>query len=112
MRNPWMAVLAVLVLSQKPTGLALADEDHDRARNAVTAGQIKPLKEIVGDVQRRCGGTVIEVQLEQGSSEGSPAWLYQLDMMMPTGDVLLLDVDAATTQILQVKGHGAEAACR
>lgn len=112
MRDLLGAVLAILMLSPRVASLALADDDHDRARDALTAGQIRPLKDIVGDVQRRCGGKVIEVELEQGSPESGPSWLYQLDMMMPTGDVLRLDVDAATTRILQVKGRGAEAACR
>ncbi|HYB11751.1 MAG TPA: peptidase [Alphaproteobacteria bacterium] len=91
--------------------MAVASDDHELAREALTSGQIRPLGEIVNSVQSRCRGKVIEVELERTSREGGDLWLYQLRMMMPKGDILRLDVDAATTQILKVKGQGALDAC-
>jgi uncharacterized membrane protein YkoI len=106
-------VLATLLASPGPAGIAVADEeDHDRARAALKAGEIQPLREIMSSVQVRCGGRVIEAELEEGSRDGRRMWLYQLRMLMPRGDVLRLDVDAATKEILKVKGRGADEACR
>ncbi|HLI12954.1 MAG TPA: hypothetical protein VKY65_15280 [Alphaproteobacteria bacterium] len=104
--------LAAILLSLGAAGVAAAGDDHERARAALEAGEIRPLKEIVGNVQSRCGGKVIEVELEQSSRNGRQFWLYELRMMMPKGDVLRLDIDASTTEILQVKGRGADSACR
>jgi uncharacterized membrane protein YkoI len=114
MRDLFGVVVAALALWSWAVSPAAADEDHDheRARKALEAGEIRPLKEIVGDVQHRCGGKVIEVELEEASHDGQRVWLYQLRMMMPKGDVWRLDVDAATTAILKVKGRGAEGACQ
>ncbi len=106
-------VLAALLASPGAAGIAAADEeDHDRARAALKAGEIRPLREIMSSVQVRCGGRVIEAELEEGSRDGRRIWLYQLRMMMPRGDVLRLDVDAATKEILKIKGRGADEACR
>lgn len=113
MRNAAVVVPAVLMLVSGAAGLAFADEsDHERARKALQAGEIRPLKDIVGTLQRRCGGRVIEVELEERSLNGRRTWLYELRMMMPKGDVLGLAVDAATTEVLDVKGAGASSACR
>jgi uncharacterized membrane protein YkoI len=106
MRDVVGIVTAVLILSQAVALDAIADEDHERAREALAAGEIRPLKEIVDNVQHRCGGKVIEVELDQNTSNGRQFWLYQLHLLMPTGDVLRLDVDAASAQILEVKGLG------
>jgi uncharacterized membrane protein YkoI len=104
---------AALMLVSGAAIAAFADEsDHERAREAVQAGEIRPLKDIVGTLQRRCGGRVIEVELEQRAHAGRQIWLYELRMMMPKGDVLGLDVDAATTEVLEVKGASASSACR
>jgi uncharacterized membrane protein YkoI len=106
MRNLFGVVAAALILTQGAATAAVADEDHERAREALQAGEIRPLKEIVESVQHRCGGKVIEVELDQNPGNGRRLWLYQLHMLMPTGNVLRLDVDAATTQILEVEGQG------
>jgi len=106
MRNLLGVVTAALILTQAAATAAVADEDHERAREALKAGEIRPLKEIVDDVQHRCGGKVIEVELDKTPGNGHETWLYQLHMLMPTGNVLRLDVDAATTRILDVMGQG------
>jgi|SRR5271169_13726 len=111
MRDPLCVFFTALALVPGAAGLALAGDDHELAREALTSGQIRPLGEIVNSVQSRCRGKVIEVELERTAREGGDLWLYQLRMMMPKGDILRLDVDAATTEILKVKGQGALDAC-
>jgi len=106
-------VLAALLVSPGAAGIAATDEeDHDRARAALKAGVIRPLREIMNSVQVRCGGRVIEAELEEGSHGDRRIWLYHLRMMMPRGDVLRLEVDAASKEILNIKGRGADEACR
>ena len=111
MHDPTRVLLAALTLMPGLAGFAWAADDHELAREALTSGQIRPLGEIVNAVQSRCQGKIIEVELERSSRDGADFWLYQLRMMMPKGDILRLDVDARTTQILKVKGQGAKGAC-
>lgn len=113
------ALVAALLMVPGLVGAALVgtagaddDRDHDRARAALRAGEIRPLKQIVDVVQDRCRGKVIEVELDRRSREGHDFWLYELRMLMPKGDVLRLDVDAATVEILKIKGQGAKEACQ
>jgi len=113
MRRLLIVAPAALLLAWAEIGAARADEDDNvRARAALEAGEIRPLKEIVSSVQRQCGGRVIEVELVQTSHGSQPAWHYRLRMLTPRGDVLGLDVNAATTEILGVKGKGASSACQ
>jgi len=113
MRQLLVVAPAALLLAWAEVGLAHADDsDHEQARKALEAGEIRPLKEIVGSVERRCGGRVIEVELHESSRGREPLWHYQLRMLTPGGNVFGLDVNAATTDILEVKGKGAASACR
>jgi len=113
MRQLLAVVPTALLLLSAVSGAAAADDsDHERAREALKAGEIRPLKDIVGTVQSRCGGRVIEVELARRSRDGRRIWLYQIRMLTPKGDVLGLDVNAATTEILEVKGRGAPRACQ
>lgn len=113
MRQLLVVVPTALLVVSGAAGAAFGDDsDHERAREALQAGEIQPLKDIVGSVESHCSGRVIEVELEQRALGGQQIWLYELRMLTPTGDVLGLDVNAATTEILGVKGRGASSACQ
>ncbi|MFI4986931.1 MAG: PepSY domain-containing protein [Alphaproteobacteria bacterium] len=113
MRELMVVVPTAFLLVSGAMGVTRADEnDHERAREALQAGQVRPLKDIVGSVQRRCGGRVIEVELEERPQGEGHQWLYELRMLMPKGDVLGLELNAATAEILGVKGRGASRACQ
>jgi len=103
---------ALAILLPGLTGKVSADNDYDRARQALAAGQIRPLGQIVGIVQLRCGGRVIEVELDDHEEYGRHTWFYLLRMMRPTGDVLSLTVNAATTQIVRIRGHNIPVTCQ
>ncbi len=113
MRELVVVVPTALLLVSGAVGISRADDsDHERARAALEAGEVQPLKDIVGRVQSRCGGRVIEVEIAEQSHGGSHTWLYEMRMLMPKGNVLGLDVNAATAEILDVKGRGAANACQ
>jgi uncharacterized membrane protein YkoI len=108
-----MPAALLLLPALARVGLASNDEkDYERAREALKAGEIRSLKDIVGNVENRCGGRVLDVELEEGSNGGRRFWRYELSLMMPAGDVLRLDINAATTEILGVKGSGIPDGCR
>lgn len=78
---------------------AREDRDHDRARTAVQAGEVLPLATLLERVQRRHPGQVLEVELERDHGR----WIYELKLLQPGGQLLKLEVDAATAQVLQVQ---------
>jgi len=90
-------------------GRALAQSDHDRAKAALRAGQIRPLKQILASVRRNYRGRQLQVNL---SEQGGGAWIYHVKWMTPESNVLSIVVDARTAQIMSVSGRGAEAARR
>lgn len=79
---------------------ATADDDHERARRAVQAGQVLPLRTILDNVARDYPGDVIETELEDW--HGHPA--YEIKLISPTGQVMKLYYDARDGSVLQVKG--------
>ena len=75
------------------------EEDHERARQAVTDGKALPLGEILSRLQPQIGGEVIEIELE-----GKGARLvYEIKVLGRDGRLRELYVDAATAEILATK---------
>lgn len=74
--------------------------DHERARAALEAGQIRPLSELLTDVERRFRGRVIEADLERDDGQ----WLYEFKILPPNGRLFRVEVDAATGQLVRTFG--------
>lgn len=94
------AVVACLTLVCVASGLApqpVDARDHDRARSAVKRGDVLPLRSVLGPVQRRYGGEVLDARL-RGGSNGRP-WLYDVKLMRPNGTVIVVTVDARTGKV-------------
>jgi len=90
-----MTVLtAMLALASAP---AQADSDQDRARAAVQAGQVLPLKTVLERLEREHPGQVLEVELEQDDGR----WIYEIKLLQPGGRLVKLELDAATAAVLR-----------
>lgn len=88
---------------------AAADEDdHNRARRALEAGEVLSLRAILDAVERNFVGEVIEVELEREHG----AWIYEIKMLAPGGSFLELELDARTGEILKAKGRDLDGARR
>jgi len=79
---------------------ALARDDQERARAALAAGEIRPLSEILAEIERRYIGRVIEVELDRENGR----WVYDFKLLPPSGRIFELEVDAATATLLNSKG--------
>lgn len=85
---------------------AVADDDQDRAREAVAAGRILPLSVILERAVARFGGSVLDVDYEDddegehGGNRGRPR--YEVKLLTAEGRILKLDYDAATGDLI---GH-------
>ena len=98
-----LAKLLIVSLSLLPLTLpAVAQErrDHERARAALEAGQIRPLSDLLAEVERRFRGRVIEAELERDDTQ----WLYELKILPPNGRVFIVELDAATGALVRSRG--------
>lgn len=84
------SALFALLLSPVLAGQAT---DHESARRAVAAGQIKPLADILATVQSQHAGRVLDVELERDA--GGRQW-YEIKLLNKDGQKVEIHVDAVT----------------
>src|SRR5262245_12439059 len=103
MRRRFRLLLCLLLLlgvaPLAPTA-AVADNDQDRAREAVQSGQVRPLKQILKSVRKQYKGEVLDAQLHDFGGQ----WVYQIRMLTKDGQVLDIAVDGQSGQIIGVQG--------
>ncbi|WP_303785815.1 PepSY domain-containing protein [Azovibrio restrictus] len=101
---------AVLTLGGAALALALAGfpaapagageaEDHEQARQALAAGEVLPLRQILDRVEKRHPGQILEVELEREQGR----WIYEIKLLRPEGAVSKLKLDARNGDLLQQK---------
>ncbi len=95
----WVLALLVGGLGLQPAWSGSKD-DHNRARQAVQAGQVLPLRSVLERLEREHPGQVMEVELEQ--EEGR--WIYEVKLLQPQGQLVKLKLDARTAALLPAKG--------
>lgn len=93
----------LLVVSVQSSAWGHDSGDHERARAAVEAGQVLPLPMLLERLRRTHPGQVLELELERDDGR----WIYEVRLLQANGQLLKLDVDAATAQVLQVKRRDA-----
>jgi uncharacterized membrane protein YkoI len=94
--------LALLVLLWTPAALAGERIDHDRARRAVEAQEILPLRDIMAKAEAEYPGRLVEAELEDEHG----TLVYELKMLAADGKVRKLHYDARTGRLLCVKERG------
>ena len=77
--------------------------DHDRARQALEAGEVLPLRTILDRVEREYPGQVLEVELERDGGR----WVYEITTLRSGGSLVKLKVDARDGTVLGVKAREA-----
>ncbi len=75
---------------------AVDPSDHDRARKALEAGEILPLRAVLEKVDRDTPGQVLEVELERKNGR----WIYEIKLLRPGGALVKLLVDAGNGAII------------
>ncbi len=96
MKRAIPSLLLVIALMAAP---ALADGDHDRARAAVQAGQVLPLRTVLQMLERGYPGQVLEVELELEPDHGR--WVYEVKLLQAGGRLVKLELDARTGELLK-----------
>jgi len=77
-----------------------APADHDRARDAVAAGQALPLSDVLARLRPRYSGRLLDVELREQPGAG---WRYRLKLLRPDNRVQELTVDALSVEVLDAR---------
>jgi hypothetical protein len=103
--RPWRARLAVLctVSLMGVSGMCWADGDHDRARQALEAGEVLPLGTILTRLERDHPGQVLDVELEHEKHGDVARWIYEVKLLRKGGALVKLEVDARTGTVISRK---------
>ena len=72
--------------------------DHDRARDAVGAGDVMPLREIMARIGRHYPGRLLDADLGR---DGQGRWIYRLKLLSPGDQVRRLSVDAQSGRVME-----------
>jgi uncharacterized membrane protein YkoI len=102
-------LLALLLLFAAPALGYAEPTDQERARAAMEAGEIMPLKDILAKIDKQFSGRVLDAKLTD-LEHGLHGWIYSITFLTPQDNVLVLKVDAGTGVILEIEGHGIEEA--
>jgi uncharacterized membrane protein YkoI len=97
-----VALLTALTLAVAVVLPARADDDQERARAALEAGQVKPLDEVLQQVTRDYPGQVLAVELD----EHHDRLVYKIKLLRPDGAITKLAADAGTGEVLSHRGRG------
>ncbi len=98
MRAHVTLLLALLVGFPLTASVARGDDDQDRARRALQAGEIRPLEQVLAAQRRALPGEVIGVELDRDDGR----WVYELKILTPNGDRRELELDARDLTILDI----------
>ena len=99
--KPLHGLFIVLFLVVTPFAAAVGRQDHEQARDALAAGEILPLKEVLDRVERRAPGKVLGIELERHRGR----WLYEIKLLRPGGALVKVWVDAADGSLVARRGH-------
>lgn len=102
MRLSLLAAAVTTVVIFQPGSVGVAAQDFELARDAVERGEILPLARLMPQIEKDYAGKVIEVELEI-SLQGK---VYEFEVLTTAGQLLEVDVDAATGKVLDVDQEG------
>ena len=71
--------------------------EHYEAREALRLGQVRPLDQIIAVVRKEIAGDIIEIEFERNDGR----YVYELEIIDPSGRVIEVEVDAKTAEILE-----------
>ena len=76
-------------------------DDHDKAKALLIDGKILPLEVLLAKVKQDMPGKVIEVELEYEYGQ----YVYELELLKPTGKIIELYYDARTGRRISVEAE-------
>ena len=99
----WLTLPLSLALLAGSGAVHAGEEDHERARKALQAGEVLPLKTILERVERAYPGQVMDVELEREHRGSGGRWIYEIKVLRTGGALVKLKVDARDGTVLGSK---------
>jgi len=99
--RPFILLLLLLSTLVVSSGLLAGDSDHDRAREALEAGKILPLRTIIEKLDRDYPGQILEVELDHEDGQ----WVYEIKLLRDSGALIKLELDAGDGTLIGIKGR-------
>ncbi len=75
------------------------DHDHERAHNAVQAGEVMPLEQVLARLAKDHPGQVLKIELEREDG----LWTYEVKLLRTDGQLVKLLLDARTAEVLRAR---------
>lgn len=107
-RSPYRFAFIFLLAALAFGAAAFADEDSDRVRRAMQAGEIRPLSEVMAVLEKSYPGQLLEVEIEEKRGR----IYYEIKKLSDNDRVLKILVDARTLEIFRVMGKDEDRARR
>jgi len=90
-------------LGAAATGMVRADDDHERARQALAKGEVLPLATVLARLEPQgYAGQVLRVEFERAQER----YIYEIRLLLADGRAVKLDVDATDGKVLRVRQRG------
>ncbi len=105
-RKLLLPLCAAMLACCSAASIAGDDHDHDRARQALEAGEVLPLHAILVRVEREQPGQVLDVELEREHENNRDRWIYEIKMLRSDGALVKLKIDARDGAIIGKKTKG------
>jgi uncharacterized membrane protein YkoI len=102
-----LALAAVIVLLPASSPWVSAAEEpgeldtkrqHYEAQQALKSGLVRPLDDILTEIRKKFPGDIIEIEFEKEDGR----YLYEIEIIKPDGQMIEVEVDAKTMEVLSV----------
>ena len=102
---PLRGLRAASVLLAVLCGLAgpVRADDDDDAEEAVAQGAVAPPAALFDRIAEEFDGRVLRLELEH--EDDGRDWVYDVKLLLADGQVIKVEYDAVTLEILEVKGR-------
>jgi uncharacterized membrane protein YkoI len=98
------ALLVCTLLAAAPLSPAWGDQDEEAAEAALARGDARPVRELLERVGSEFPGRVLKIELEHEDDDAA-AWVYEVKLLTRQGDVLELEYDAGTLELIGLEGR-------
>ena len=90
----------LLTATLSTASLSFGDEsDHERARQALLAGEILPLRTVLDRIEQSYPGQPVKIEFE----EDDGIYLYEIKLLQDDGNMIKLKVDGKDARIIDIK---------
>ena len=97
--------MTFVIVSTLAVAQTRADDDDADLERALQAGEIAPLNALLARVREDYAGRLLQVELEHEDVDEGAGWVYEAKVLTPEGNVLKLEYDARSLELLEVRGH-------